>query len=168
MTATFFKSPLNLPRLLLLAVLSLFIALAVQPAAAQFGSDGTTLNDFVLDKDGYAWWKQKPYGAKSLKPEPQLRFMADPGNERGGNALHPESHKFIVELIEDAIKATGSRAAWEIAWTTAPGFAGGYQLKVRSDRGDKDVSCAELALARMKHGKQATLARLIVDLQSIL
>jgi hypothetical protein len=157
MTATFFKSPLNLPRLLLLAVLSLFIALAVQPAAAQFGSDGTTLNDFVLDKD-----------AKSLKPEPQLRFMADPGNERGGNALHPESHKFIVELIEDAIKATGSRATWEIAWTTAPGFAGGYQLKVRTDRGDRDMSCAELALARMKHGKQATLARLIVDLQSIL
>ena len=165
---TLFHPHLNLPRLLMLALLSLLLTLAIQPVSAQFGSDGTTLNDFVLDSNGLAWFKQAPYPAKSLKPDPQLRFIADPGNDRGGNALHPDSHRYVEELIKEVIKMTGSHASYEIAWTTAPGLAGGYQLKVRTDRGNLDVSCVQIAMIRMKLGKQAAIQSLLTSLVTIL
>lgn len=167
MTANnFFRSPLNLSRLLMLVALSLL--LAIQPAAAQFGSDGTTLNDFVLDNQGFAWFKAKPYGLITLRPNPQLRFIADPGNDRGGNALHPDSHYVVEEIIKDVVKTTGSTATWEISWETSPGLAGGYQLKIQSDRGSRSISCAQIAIDRMKKGRQATTQALVVTLSPIL
>jgi hypothetical protein len=168
MTMNRFHSPLNLPHLLMLVVLSLILTLAIQPAAAQFGSDGTTLNDFVLDNDGHAWFKARPFGTSSLKPSPQLKFIGDPGNVRGGNALHPDSHGVIEDAIKDVIKIAGSSATWSIEWVTAPGLAGGYQLRVKSERGAIDVSCVQIALERMKLGRQAAVSRLLNTLITIL
>jgi hypothetical protein len=159
----------RLAHLSLIALLAFVATFAVQPAAAQFQfGDGTTLNDFVLDADGYAWFKQKPYGHSSLKPNPQLRFIADPGNARGGNALHPESHKQVEDVVRDVVRDTGSYASWEIAWSEGPGLAGGYQIRIRTDRGETSISAVQVGLTLMKVGREQTRRRLIAELASIL
>lgn len=158
----------NISRWALVAVLLACLALVPVVAFSQNLTDGTTLGDFVLDQDGYAWHKSKAAGAKTLKPEPQARFIADPGNGRGGNALHPASHAIAEEVTKDAIKQTGSDAKFEIRWVDGVGFAGGYQVIVTGDRGQGRVSAAQIALDRMKLGRQGAADALKRQLGSVL
>lgn len=158
----------NIRRMALAAVLLACLAIIPVVAFGQSLADGTTLGDFVLDQDGYAWLKAKPYGAKTLKPDPQARFIADPGNARGGNALHPQSHSIAEEVVKDAIKATGSDASFEIRWVDGVGLAGGYQVIVRSSRGQQQASAAQIAIDRMKFGRAGARQALERQLSGVL
>lgn len=154
---TFIRHCFNLA---VLAILSLVVAvIAAPPAAAQTTilqlSDGATLPDFVLDTNGYAFHKKKPFGATSLKPVPQLRFIADPGNVRGGTALHPDSHPLVEQVIKDALRSAGSVSTYEIEWINGVGFAGGWQVTI----GGRSLSLGQIGCWLMQYGKDGAVQR---------
>jgi hypothetical protein len=148
--------------------ISMIFLLALATLSAQRFDDGTTLPGFVLDAEGCAWHKVRPERAKSHKPEPQACFIADPSTNRGGNALHPKSFPLVEEIAREMVRRDGSTAKWKIEWVDSTGLAGGYQLIVTSERGERSTSCALIAIQRMKKSRAEVVDDLYREHRGIL
>lgn len=137
----------------LAALAALFLvalgSLAQREAVGQIAGayDLATLG-MIPDTDGRLWFTEIPAGRGDVKPSPQYRIIPYTSNRLSGQALHPDGHGKVLEII----RAAAEDLRVTMTYRSTAGLAGGYLAVVHGPSRDVEINMLIVALDHMRHG----------------